>query len=268
MFGIAAAITGALTSSGRPMLTETIPQILASSNTLIQMYVSNNTAYSYPLKFHGVDCSPYDLEMCESDSNSSEQCCKYFRDRSISPQQQVDDIQLCLLSILLPLLILVIRVLLWRYFDIKAFSTRRACDYYWILTFWDSFIGLLSSAVVQFIICNYMKLFVHSPRPIYYSLRIWSNLYRKERLPWMLNSNKSFPSGHSSFSMSTLGYTAFCIWDDAYHLLSSHEPASKLISYVGICVFSVSMAVVKFNMCHLIWAIVVFPNIKNVFIFV
>lgn len=202
--------------------------------------LANNSMNSYPIKLGGVYCLPHTLETCKG-SKTIDICCAFLDDRNIVPYQQVNQISLISLSIILPCAILFLRTVCWRQINRRILKSSKVCNLYWFRCYWDAVIGLLASAVLQGLFCSYMKLLVGAPRPIYFALKLWSTAFPDYREDYRYNASQSFPSGHASLSMATLSFTALLLLNDAYSLIKDAGACSKVLMYLAICVFSISI---------------------------
>eukprot|EP01041_Mallomonas_annulata_P009107 gene9107-18872_t len=218
-----------------------LPNIIISQGGSLET-LSNNTLFSYPIKLGGVECWPETLSICVAKSDTVHMCCAFLYNENTYPNEQVTGLGLYSYSFLFPISILAVRSLIWRLIDRKMSNMYKVNNFYWFYIFWDAFIGLCASAVLQQAICFFLKETVAAPRPVYYALKIWASVHSSQREHFMNTATRSFPSGHSSLSMATLGYTALILFNDAYSFLQENNPfIAKTIAYMGISIFSISI---------------------------
>ncbi len=94
-----------------------IPEaVLVSGNSSVPT-ATFNTLYAYPIELDGVDCFPDVLSLCitDFDARRNEDCCKSLYDESVYPRQIIPDDLLMILSLLIPIILLCLRALVWRF---------------------------------------------------------------------------------------------------------------------------------------------------------
>jgi hypothetical protein len=111
-----------------------IPNIISELNTT---YL--NPEFSYPIKLERYSCSPTTILSCLKQSPEPlNGCCLVIRDKSVTPYETVSTPFLVFLSIILPLLIFIVRALLWRYYIIKEYGSSTVsggyCDCSWLFS--------------------------------------------------------------------------------------------------------------------------------------
>lgn len=150
-----------------------------SYNGSTYLYIGNNPTYSYPIKLEGNFCYPEELNECLNNKELSNDCCDSLYDENTWPEETVTVTGEFLLVISFVILFTLIRVRLW-----KTVTKRNGINYslyYWLLVIWDTLLGVFISFLYCYAITNYLKVSVSSPRPIYYSLKIYGSIHQDHR---------------------------------------------------------------------------------------
>ena len=125
---ITAGVAYALVSSGRiiPSSRMQIPDINfsnAGSN-----FIAQNPVNSYPIQLSGFACYAPELNACiiakQSGEAMSQGCCAELYDSSVEPYQQIPNPLLWILAIIIPFLIFIARVAIWRYYIGRQWSSH------------------------------------------------------------------------------------------------------------------------------------------------
>jgi membrane-associated phospholipid phosphatase len=113
---------------------------------------------------------------------------------------------------------------------------QRISSYFWVHSSWTAIIGLLLCLGYQAILVDYLKEKVSAPRPIYYSLQIFSSIHASARSDYEATSHRSWPSGHSSTAAACLGYTMLVLLCDSYELMQTgyRHGLSKALVYISL----------------------------------
>ena len=161
-----------------------------------------NPLYGHPIQLKGHSCWPADLNQCLLDSSSQDPCCKELYDKDATVEQSVSDMALKLIVALLSIGYLVLRCLLWRAYMSRweglctdqtglgqqqqqqrqqrqqstSVDTR-----FWLKFLYDSLVALAFSVIMTYIITDYVKEAVGSPRPNYYALQLFASEHSSDR---------------------------------------------------------------------------------------
>jgi membrane-associated phospholipid phosphatase len=200
-----------------------------------------NLNFAYPITLSGTKCYPADLASCNDSSSST--CCKLAYDISIYPFQHLTGFQTLLLVIFVPIIYIVIRTLVWMLQSdrltvrnvIPNGSPRTFPYIYWCLIIWENIIGLIITLLFEEIITISFKSMVGEPRPIFYSLKYWSEIHKTLRYDFFTNCYKSFPSGHSSSAAAGFGYIACIGFNDSLVFFRKMPLLSRISFMLAVC---------------------------------
>jgi membrane-associated phospholipid phosphatase len=201
-----------------------------------------NPTFAYPIKLGGHLCFPDEMSQCLSDPSLDKPCCQELYDVDSWPKETVTVLEEFLIIFFSVLFVAAVRVQIW-----KMSCQRSGYEYsrqYWVLVFWDTLLGAFFAFEYSFFVTNFLKVSVSSPRPNYYAVKVYGSVHSNHRAPLRGHlpcctfpspssgdSTKSFPSGHSATSMSTLGFLTFLSLEDVYLLSKtfSWNPHSTLL---------------------------------------
>ena len=217
-----------------------------------------NDNYLFPIKLNGLTCYSNDLANCDNSSTSD--CCKAALSEGVSPHETVNETILFTLCPLLPLVMIIFRSFLWskllqtyssldsndndsetsnsqRNVISSPSSPRRSTfpTSFWIQLTWEHIIGLIISILFTIFVTDFFKAMIGSPRPIYYALINFSTKvpHIESRIKYFNTAHRSFPSGHSSISMASFGYTAFLWFKDAEILTNRAVFLSRILFLIS-----------------------------------
>lgn len=205
-----------------------IPQVVSyddSSNTYVT--VGNNPEYMYPITLEGKKCYPTTLQLCLDGKLLPEdnKCCDVMMtDKDASVFDTVPYAVLCVACIPLPLLVLVWRVYLGVFIGVEEKQWSTLMD---VLT------GYLYTMLYTNLVTECFKHIVGRPRPIYYALQIFSQVYEDDRDFYKDQSTVSFPSGHASLSMAAWAYIAFILFSDAKALRKDRPVTAWILAHIA-----------------------------------
>jgi len=168
--------------------------------------------HSFPLKVGGKWCVADDFDACPGVQPVSEGCCAdedYW--------EEVTGNDLHLLCYFAPLAFVFLRAILFR-------LCRRTGSK---IEFQDAMVGLLGSWFLMIIWTGVFKNIIGYPRPNYYALAAYGKLHHTSGP--LGTMNRSFPSGHSSESMTGMAFITFILLEDVKLL----HLQNKLID--GLC---------------------------------
>ena len=155
-----------------------IPTVTSYNGTSF-IEIGNNPSFSYPIKVDGVFCWPDQLTECLNNEHLINDCCESLYDENSWPEETVTVLGEFFLVVAFVILFTLLRVRLWR--TVTKRNGIHYCGYYWILIIWDSLLGAFLSFLYCYVITDYIKVSVGSPRPIYYSLTLFGSVHRDQR---------------------------------------------------------------------------------------
>lgn len=212
-------------NSGRPQF---IPQYDKSN----QSYISN-TLFSYPIVLSKSKCLPERLSICLSNPSYVHDCCTSARNKNQVPYETVSSNLLVLFAVGLPVIVISLRSVAWRLYY-RSFYQSPTTNFYWILTAWDSLIGLGYALLYAVMITDTLKLYVQAPRPNFNSLKLYVEFIPSDREYYDSDASKSFPSGHSSLSMAGLGFITLLMLADAFSISLKHPLTARFLGHMSM----------------------------------
>ena len=189
--------------------------------------VANNPDLSYPIKLDGEKCMPSTLQLCLDGyiTPADDKCCKTMKeDNQAEPYSTVPFSLLLTIMFPLPIVVLLLRV--------NAGYVHGKEPRPWV-TYLNEVIGLLYTLVYTNLITECFKHLVGRPRPMYYALMIFSEVFKDDREHTRDQANLSFPSGHSSLSMAAWAFVAYILFADALALRHKYPKVSYAFVHVA-----------------------------------
>lgn len=156
-----------------------------------------NPKHTFPIFFSGktVTCRPIDLLACANSTMAVSGCC-----RAVAEGESITDT--------VPTAVLMVVVLVAPIFAFCAYSFcvktdgQKCCS----RVFLAGLFGYVVNVFVTLIVTEFFKRLVGRARPDYYALQLLTLLNPTAYEEYVVDKNRSFPSGHSSLSMCTLLY--------------------------------------------------------------
>lgn len=134
-----------------------MPQVTALT-PLGATVLADNTAFSYPLKYKDMLCSPITLKQCAQDSVQGP-CCDFLADKSTPPGEVISTPALYAIVTLIPLAIMVLRHIAHKLLLPQSETSLR-----------DVLIGYLFTLIMTLATTDMIKDLVAGPRPNHYAL--------------------------------------------------------------------------------------------------
>lgn len=221
-----------------------VTQVLPGGATIV---LSNNTAFSYPLKFGPggrLECPPTTLESCGPGGASAadEPCCAFLTTGE-GPHQTVPVSMLAGLVIVLPLLLLLLRhALLQKYHLSKqrqqgsTSASPSAGTPSSTHSLRDVLVGFFFAVAMTQGVTNSIKGFVSHPRPNHYALLIFATLSPSpsKAAHYAASAWESWPSGHCSISMTTCAFLAMVFLKDLKEFAHAQKELRAVLVFVAI----------------------------------
>lgn len=211
-----------------------VTQVLPGGAVVV---LGNATAFSYPVRFRegALECPPVTLEFCATSPESAlaDPCCE-FMTTGAKPFQTVSHDDLIWITVGLPLILLVLRHLLLKWYlcsvpassadpmfsseDKRALRPLSGLPFGYSATFClrDVLIGLFFSLALTRATTNSLKMLTSQPRPNNFALRLFASLSPDSSAAnhYAESAWKAWPSGHSSMSMASGAFLSLVLLRD------------------------------------------------------
>jgi len=213
-----------------------IPQVTQLLPDGTSIVLGNATAFSYPIKFLGgqLECAPITLQNCgvNPELAAAEPCCAFMK-TGAGPYQTVSVQMLAGLCVVLPLLFFLLRHALLRKYiysssSSSSSSSRRkngsssfpsspsSLPSSATHSLRDVLLGFFFSIALTQATTNSLKTFVSHPRPNHFALLLFTSLSPPsfKSVHYARSAWASWPSGHSSISMTTGAFLSLVLLRD------------------------------------------------------